>query len=231
MTAYIKIEYIFTFSDRSKVSHLVIIDPESLELVEDEVPTDAWCRLENHQCPNCPLNNQHSFCPAAQSVAMMAKSFTGCHSYDPVQITVNTSSRTISREGTLQEGIQSLMGLRMAASGCPVMEKLKPMVRFHLPFADTSETIYRAISMYLVSQFIRMKKGWAADFDLNDLQSIYEDIHQLNLAFSKRLRQASEGDANVNGICILDIFAQQIPWGIEHALDDLQPIFNPYLHP
>ena len=37
----------------------------------------------------------------------------------------------------------------MALSGCPVLEQLKPMARFHLPFASVEETIYRAASMYL----------------------------------------------------------------------------------
>ena len=34
------------------------------------------------------------------------------------------------------------------------MESLKPMVRFHLPFATVEETVFRSVSTYLLSQYL-----------------------------------------------------------------------------
>ena len=53
----------------------------------------------------------------------------------------------------------SLIGIYMVTSGCPIMDKLRPMARFHLPFASTEETIYRAISTYLLGQYFLEQKG------------------------------------------------------------------------
>ena len=34
-------------------------------------------------------------------------------------------------------------GLIMATAGCPWTDRLRPMARFHLPFATEAETVYR----------------------------------------------------------------------------------------
>jgi len=40
------------------------------------------------------------------------------------------------------------------------MDPLKPMVRYHLPFASLDETVYRMVSAVLVAQLIReQRKG------------------------------------------------------------------------
>lgn len=61
-----------------------------------------------------------------------------------------TEERTYSKDTLLQQGLASLLGIVMTTSGCPVLEPLKPMVRFHLPFATLTETVYRMVSMCLV---------------------------------------------------------------------------------
>jgi len=50
----------------------------------------------------------------------------------------------------------------------PIFEKLKPMVRFHLPFASIEETKYRAISMYLLAQYFLYQQGSQPDWDLKN---------------------------------------------------------------
>ena len=51
---------------------------------------------------------------------------------------------SIERSFTLQLGarqaIISPLGIYMVTSGCPIMNKLRPMVRFHPPFATIAET-------------------------------------------------------------------------------------------
>jgi hypothetical protein len=98
-----------------------------------------------------------------------------------------------------------------------------------LPFADAEETVFRAISMYLVGQYLRQQKGLPARFDLQQLSDIYEAIHQVNMAFGKRLSKASAADANINSLTTLHIFAQEVPFGIDMSLAHLDQVFSPYL--
>ena len=232
------IRYTFEFEDGHRESHEVRLHRESLELcepVKSERTQPAgglpeWTRLENHKCASCPLTSDaHPHCPAAVALASVSTSFGNRMSYTPVHVTVETPTRTITRQASLQEALFPLLGLRMATSGCPILSKLRPMARFHLPFADSEETAYRAISMYLVSQFLRQSKGLPAEFDLRGLAEIYEQVHEVNLTFSKRLAQASSSDANINSLTTLDMFAQDVPWSIEAALPSLDQVFAPYL--
>ncbi len=239
------IRYTFEFEDGHRESHEVRLHRETLELCETAKSERAqpagglpeWTRLENHKCACCPLTSDaHPHCPAAVALANVSTSFGNRTSYTPVRVTVETGqsaggtpTRTITRQAPLQEALFPLLGLRMATSGCPVLSKLRPMARFHLPFADSEETAYRAISMYLVSQFLRQSKGLSAEFDLRGLGEIYEQVHEVNLTFSKRLAQAGSADANINSLTTLDMFAQDVPWSIEAALPSLDHVFAPYL--
>ncbi len=239
------IRYTFEFEDGYRESHEVCLHRESLELCEPVASEETqpagelpeWTLLDNHKCAGCPLTSDtHPHCPAAVALANVSTSFGGRTSYTPVHVTVETEqpaggtpTRTITRQAPLQEALFPLLGLRMATSGCPVLSKLRPMARFHLPFADSEETAYRAISMYLVSQFLRQSKGLPAELDLRGLAEIYEQVHEVNLTFSKRLAQASSSDANINSLTTLDMFAQDVPWNIETALATLDHVFSPYL--
>ena len=76
-------------------------------------------------------------------------------SHEMVTVTVRTDERTFTKETMIQHGLSPLVGIIMTTGGCPIMEHLKPMVRFHLPFASLEETIFRMVSMYLMVQYYR----------------------------------------------------------------------------
>ena len=103
------------------------------------------------------------------------------------------------------------------------------MARFHLPFASEEETIWRAVSTYLLAQYFLSKKGHSIDIDLNGLAKIYDDIEKLNIAMANRLRAASKYDSAVNAIIHLDVFAKYLTPAIEESLAKLRPIFEPFL--
>jgi hypothetical protein len=117
----------------------------------------------------------------------------------------------------------------MVTSGCPIMDKLRPMVRFHLPFSNAAETTYRVISMYLMAQYFRNRKGVEADWKLGGLVKLYEDIHLVNTHFLERLNQIETLDASANALIILDCFANQIQMSIgENDLGEFETLFTPY---
>ena len=91
------------------------------------------------------------------------------------------------------------------------MSILRPMVRFHLPFATIEETIYRSVSCYLLAQYFLLKKGKEPDWELEKLAQAYEDIQMINVGMTDRLRSISEEDANANAVVVLDVFAKALP--------------------
>jgi len=205
----------------------VSIDAWSLRM-KDPVPGElpGWTVLDFHQCPNCPLPpGSHAHCPLAVRIAQVVQRFTHVRSFDEMFVEVCMEERTISRTTSAQKGISSLMGLICAVSGCPLTEFLRPMARFHLPLATQEETICRAVSLYLLSQYFRKKQGGRADFTLQGLVKQYHDLQAVNMAMAKRIRAGSSLDAPVNALVILDTFAKALPFAIEDSLDKIEYIF------
>lgn len=129
--------------------------------------------------------------------------FKDFKSYDRVAVTVESEARTYGHKGSVQTAISSLLGLYMVTSGCPILDKLRPMVDTHLPFMTRRETIYRVVTMYLLAQHFRNKQGRPADWELKGLAQHLEQIRTVNVAFCKRLNSIPIKDASVNAVVIL----------------------------
>ncbi len=225
------IEYRFRLSDDKTEEFRVELDPAKLNLVA-EVPENppAWTELDFHQCPNCPLDkDSHRYCPLALSIVDIVEHFDHVLSYDSIHLDVLTEDRHISQQTSAQMGLSSLMGLLIATSGCPHTEYFKPMARFHLPLASRDETIYRAVSTYLLAQYFIHREGGEADFKLEGLKRIYDNIQEVNYSVAERLRAASKADSPVNAIVILDTYAKAIPFVIEDSLEYIKYLFDPYI--
>ena len=115
----------------------------------------------------------------------------------------------------------------MATSGCPILNKLRPMVHTHLPFATIEETTYRSISMYLLAQFFRKKRGFKADSELKELVTLYDDINLVNQSFCQRLMGIRATDASLNALSGLDCFAKITALSIvEDTLEEIESLFQ-----
>ena len=143
-------------------------------------------------------------------------------------MSVLTEERRYSKDTSLQEGLSALLGIIMVTSGCPAMEYLKPMVRFHLPFATLVETVFRMSSMYFMAQFFLAQKGRTFDLGLDGLKKIYTDVSQVNRDFSQRLNDAASKDAHINALVNLDCFATIIPLQAEETLREIESYFSAY---
>lgn len=223
----IVITYRFTVNGGTTEIFDIRIDHRLLAM-KNPVPNDlpAWTDLPFHQCPNCPLDpGRHPHCPFAVRIAQVVERFTEIRSFDEMFVEVTMEERTVSKKTSAQKGISSLMGLICAVSGCPLTEFLKPMARFHLPLATQQETICRAVSLYLLAQYFREKRGRTADFTLQRLVEQYHGLQAMNIAMAKRIRSGSSLDAPVNALVILDTFAKALPFAIEDSLDKIEHIF------
>ena len=228
----LEFKYEFRFPDSTEACFDVRLDPLTLEPVDQnkDSPPD-WTRLEFLQCVNCPwTEDKHRYCPLARNLVSIVATFSEFASYEKIDVVVSTPDRKIEHpDETIQRATSSLIGLIMATSGCPNTDFLKPMARFHLPFANRDETIYRAASMYLLGQYFRSLTDKAPDWNLAGLRSRYENLQQVNLWMVKRLRTASQNDATVNAVVILDMLAKMMPYSIEDALEDCRHLFVDYM--
>ena len=221
--------YTFEFPDGTEKKFEVLLSAKTLELVtKNDLPKPAWTKLKYQQCEHCPLGDEHEYCPVAVNLSALVESFKDSVSFESTNVRVQTNERIYEKKTTLQKGLSSIIGMYMVTSDCPVMDKLRPMVRFHLPFGSLEETVYRAASMYLTAQYLLMRKGKTPDWDLKKLVEIYKSVGHVNRGISNRLSSASEEDANMNAVVILSAYAEMVPFSIEHQLAELEYIFSEY---
>lgn len=224
--------YRFKLQDKEKV-FTIVLDKENLQLVQEEKTSyPSWVLLEKYQCNICPLDkNEQQYCPMAKSLLEVVEFFKDSISYEKTDIIVETPTRNYSKNTSLQKGLSSLLGIYMVSCGCPITEKLRPVVRFHLPFATLEETKVRIISTYLLAQYLRVLKNKKPDWNLSELVKIYNRIKTVNESFCKRLSLVINKDANANAVIILNCFAESILFSLNKRIlqKELGSIFKQYL--
>jgi hypothetical protein len=224
--------YEFRFSDGRKKVFDLKLDSANLELLNRlEGPYPEWTRLDFNKCPHCSLDGDiHKHCPAAISIITPVDFFRNSMSHEEVEVFVETQNRNYSKMVTLQSGLGSMVGIGLVSSGCPSIAKLKPMVRFHLPFATEDETMYRVLSMYLMAQFFKAKNGGSPDWSLKNLIEIYNDISVTNKCLANRISSLKAKDASANAIVNLDCFAMFVTSSIQmNMMEELEQMFKEYL--
>jgi hypothetical protein len=197
-----------------------------LLLVPDDVPRPAWAKLEYSRCPNCLLADDCGYCPSALGIATFLGQFEHSVSHEKAVIEVETANRTIVAKSTLQSGMASLIGLVCATSGCPLTKFLRPMARFHMPFADESETLFRSFSSWLLTAYMRSRLGGGGEVSLDGLKDNYRELSVMNACLAERLRKGVKRDAALNAVIILDLFAQIAPDNIDGGFEDIMDIFS-----
>ncbi len=225
-------KYIFQLPSGKTREISVHLEKKSLNLLfPEKTSLPEWTKLSYNQCVNCPLKEQDSpRCPAAVSIVDVVETFASAISYDKILVRVEGPQRVYEKLTPLQKALSGLIGLLMAASGCPVTSKLKPLIQHHLPFSDLKETQFRIISMYLMAQYLRAKNGKPADWTLAQLEQMYGQIQKVNEGFARRILSATKGDANPNALAILGAFTEGISFSIKgFMLDDLELAFKTHL--
>lgn len=227
----IPIRYCFILGkDRQEIFDW-FIDAKKIQLVDrhaKDIP--PWAELKNNRCPHCPLDPAVTpYCPIASFLVDIVNRFENVASYDQVYLKIMTSDRHIIKNTTAQKGISSMLGLVFPASGCPHTAFFKPMVRFHLPLASEKDTVSRAIGMYLIGLLLMTREGRKADFNLEGLKEIYENMHIINVHIAKRLRLATRSDSSINGLILLDLFTNSFSFVLEDHLKEIKEWFEPYL--
>ena len=227
----IRYSYSFVFDNGTEKRFEFLLDEKTLQLIphRNSANNPQWTALGFNQCDHCPLGSEVEYCPVAVNLTPLIDTFKDSLSFEGAQVTVETAERTYVKKTAVQKGLSSMIGLIMVTSGCPIMDKLRPMARFHLPFASGIETFYRAISMYLTAQFFIKQEGGEPDWELKNLIGIYKEISRVNKGMSGRLSSASNKDANINALVILHAFGEAVPFFVENGLEQIESYFFSYL--
>lgn len=228
MAEPVKFRYVFRFEsgDRQEFNitldeHLRLINPpENSELPE-------WTELEVRKCPNCTLDSsQAKHCPAALGISGLLIQFKDHDSIERIEVEVHTAERTYVKQTDLQEGVASMMGIIMPASGCPALSFLRPMARYHLPFSSLQETVIRSVSFFLLRQYF--EDGPQQDFDhyLDQLNANYVTLQTVNNRLIERIQLMDKrGDVDKNAIVILQILSQVLTFELKGHLKSLEHLF------
>lgn len=228
----LKIVYRFTFKGGDVQEFKTVLDGWNLSARPDQRSSyPDWTRLKVEQCSNCPLDEKkHAHCPVALNLSDVIEYFKDHISSDQCELEIMTPARNYHKKVSVAEAASALIGLRMATSGCPIMDQLKPMARTHLPFPTLEETLYRMLGMYMVAQYFRVQDGKEPDWKMHGLVSIINEIRQVNKGFCARLYKVCSQDANLNAIVHLDCFADNSAFLIEKkGLDQIRSTFEAYL--
>ena len=217
------ITYTFTLEDGTRHSFMVEVD-------RGEPPAIApaagvfWTELSYNQCPQCPLSvAQSPGCPPALDLEEVITRFRSLLSFQHATVEVRTPERTYVKECDVQTGLRSFLGLVMAASGCPILGRLKTMAYHHLPFANLEETLFRTVGNYLLKQYFVHKEGGRADLELRGLVVQGDELQAVSQAFKRRIDAASERDANMNAIGSLIFLAMAVSSSLEEQLQEIRP--------
>jgi hypothetical protein len=221
-----RFRYHIRLPDGARRELVVAVDDTTLVCLEPAPESRPWTMLKYEQCPSCPLRaDSRPLCPLAARLAPVVSILGPLLSHDELQVEVEWGHRLLTAKATAQRLASSILGLIAATSGCPRTAFLAPLAWFHLPLPTEEETVFRAASTYLLSQYLVATGGGTADWSLTALAARYESLHEINVAMAKRLRAANSEDATVNGVVLLDLLAKAIPDSVAESLASLRPLF------
>jgi len=215
------ISYEFEFEDNTNWKYDLQFDDEQRLIPSPTKENRAWTKLEFNKCSHCPLNNtEHPQCPVARDIDDIVEKSKNCFSYKVSKITARTPERDYTKTCATQQGLQSIFGLIMASSGCPHLSWLRPLARFHLPFANPDETLFRVLSLQLLSEFFANQRV-EASASKEALAKLYKAVEIVNHTFIGRVRGYCSGDADKNALAGLDLFIQLFEL---HQHSDFKPL-------
>lgn len=228
----IGIHYRFSLPEGQLQEFQIRLRRDTLALVPQERNDfPAWTRLTHQQCSNCPLRPEtHPRCPVAANLVDVVEVFKDLRSYEETGVEITTELRTFRKRVPLQDGLSALVGIYMVTSGCPILDKLRPLVHTHTPFGSLEETTYRAVAMYWLAQWFLRQRGQEPDWELEGLAKIYQEIVTVNSCFHLRILDVHVADAGLNALIQLDCYAQFTNSVLlRKGLGGIERLFHAYL--
>ncbi len=181
-----------------------------------------WTLLDTDKCGHCPLaSSPGARCPAAADLVPVLKRFSALASYDNVEVRVVNAQYEVHKRTDTQTALSALMGLILATSACPILSRMRPLARMHLPFTTDTELVYRIATMHLFDCYLR-----GTTPGLQELTGFFADFHRLNEAFAKRITRATQNDAGINALMVLHTRNMMAGLSLEKKLNEIRTWFR-----
>lgn len=171
-----------------------------------------WTRLEVEKCPHCP---------AAADLVPVVERFSALSSIDRIEVLVLTPEFEARKRTDTQTALSALMGLILATSECPILRHLRPLAHTHMPFATSTQLVYRIVSMHVMDRLLRGEPP-----GLDGLDGFLSDIDRLNHAFFGRLKRAVERDAGINALLALQSRSVLVSLSIQAEMENIRAWFG-----
>lgn len=228
----IDFSYVFKLHETDKqISYNFSLDSKTTSFIRKENSTTespAWASIDFCPCSHCPFDKAEvQVCPIAKNINDLVHFFKDYKSYAKTTILVKTAERSYFKDDSIQTGLFSIFGVIMATSGCPHMDFLKPMARFHLPFASVEETLFRSVGTFLIGEYLhKLFIDKENIISLDKMLEHYKEVEIVNEGILNRIRSIATADADQNALVILNTFAQLINMELTSDFDLLADIFN-----
>jgi len=217
--------YTFVFQQGDVFEYVVRLDSEGRLLPCAQERAPAWSELGYYQCSHCPLTPPDTpYCPIARNIAEPVVLFNNINSFTPCTVTCHALHRQVTKQTVVQEGLASILGIVMATSGCPLMDFLRPLARFHLAFATVDEAIFRVAAMYLLHHFF--KTDQSTPISLEQIKQHYGLVKEVNRNMLARIKNSAKSDADKNAIVSLNSLAQIFELELDSQLTSISGYFT-----
>jgi hypothetical protein len=227
-----RIDYRFALSeDRVREFHVRLRRDTLALITEPRGVYPPWTALAYQRCSNCRLSpGTHPRCPVAANLVDVVEYFKDVWSCEEADVEITVETRTYTKRTSVQNALSALAGIYMVTSGCPVLDKLRPMVYIHAPFGGLEETLFRAASIYCLAQFFRQQDGKQPDWALTGLADVYREIETVNRCFHQRIVDVAVKEAGLNALLQLNCYAQYTSTlYFQDRLQQIKPFFQSYL--
>lgn len=219
------VEYRITLDDEHAFNYKINLERDVLASDRSAANTADWTRLEYQQCTNCPLTpEQRVHCPAAVDLQTVVEDFRGLPAFRKAWVNVRTEEREYSKLVNLEVALRSLLGVIMATSGCPILARLKPMARNHLPFASDTEFVMRTVSMYALRELFNQRDGRTPDWELGDLTRDFAALQLVNQALWHRIHDVCGSDTNLKAFLSFFSMSSSMTYSLDTQLEKIRPL-------
>lgn len=220
------VSYTFETDGQKPWVYILNFDSKHHLIPQESAPIRDWTKLDFEKCSHCPLNSKDNpQCPVAKNLNEVVENFKSVISFTKYKVTIKTPERTYFKECSTQDGLKSLFGLIMATSACPHLDWLKPLARFHLPFADSEENLFRTLSLQLLRDFLDDENVDPKQVGPK-IKERYKNVEIINRAFAKRIKHYAVQDADKNAISSLDVYVQMFQVHEKANFDALRKYFK-----
>lgn len=179
--------------------------PESLP----QAPSDTSypIDLRSHRCAVCPLKPvAGADCPLARALAPLARATAHVCSYENVRLVIQEAKTEVAWDAPLQRALARLANRAFGSGACPVTIDAPSM--HDLPGTDLKSiesVLSHALGGALTRQCLNGSDAPDLGEALEELSLLYANRRRILSALIDRMRDASIGDAFINGLVLLDM--------------------------